>query len=68
MRELASKSIADQGRKPQEYFVYTLATPKNEKSRCIKAAATVMRVLKQEWVKQASADRMERFIRNVSGA
>lgn len=34
---------------------YTLATPKNGKSRCIKAAATVMRVLKQEWVKQAEA-------------
>ena len=34
---------------------YTLATPKNGKSRCIKAAATVMQILKQERTKQAEA-------------
>lgn len=34
---------------------YTLATPKNGKSRCITAAATVMQILRQERTKQAEA-------------
>lgn len=53
--ETNSITIKQQLMRERGKGTYTLATPKNGKSRCITAAATVMQILKQERTRQAEA-------------